>query len=368
MRKIVDTILPTTMVGSYPRPDWFTYQLLGRDARVAFKHVAHEEAYADATRVIIQDQEEAGLDIVCDGQMYFDDYVGSIGSFCWYMYERIAGFDPAKEEHPAAVDAATMTKEIMLLSDWGGVVNSGPIEGTRRSGWSTSTSSPRATRRGQSRSRSAPGRSTSPGTSTSSHYKDPRELSYALAPIFNAEMRALVAAGANFLQFEDLGAWLPLFTKDSQDYRWIGDVVRQCIEGVDAKIAWHFCYGNAWGNRLAGMFPAGYEAVLPYFYDLPIDQFVLDFANRDMIDIAALKDLPKDKEVAIGVIDVRTSMIETPEEVAARIRKVIEVVPPERVYLTTDCGMKPLSRIVARMKLKALADGARIVRSELGHS
>jgi 5-methyltetrahydropteroyltriglutamate--homocysteine methyltransferase len=145
-------------------------------------------------------------------------------------------------------------------------------------------------------------------------------------------------------------------------------VVRECVDGVDAKIAWHFCYGNAWGNRLAGLFPAGYEAVLPYFYDLPIDQFVLDFANRDMVDIAALKDLPKDKEVAIGVIDVRTSMVETPEEVAERIRKVIAVVPPERVYLTTDCGIKPLSRMVARMKLKALADGAKIVRQELGHA
>ena len=122
------------------------------------------------------------------------------------------------------------------------------------------------------------------------------------------------------------------------------------------------------GNRLAGLFPAGYEAVLPYFYELPIDQFVLDFANRDMVDIAALEVLPKDKEVAIGVIDVRTSMVETPEEVAARIRKVIDVVPPEQVYLTTDCGMKPLSRMVARMKLKALAEGAKIVRKELGHA
>ncbi len=85
-----------------------------------------------------------------------------------------------------------------------------------------------------------------------------------------------------------------------------------------------------------------------------------------MIDIASLKSLPKDKEVAIGVIDVRTSMVESPEEVADRIRKVINVVPPERVYLTTDCGMKPLSRMVARMKLRALADGAAIVRKELG--
>src|SRR5689334_25142970 len=98
MRKIVDTLLPTTMVGSYPRPKWFTYQLLGRDIQVAFKAVDHAEAFSDATRVSIQDQEEAGLDIVTDGQMVFDDYVGVIGSFCWYWYERIPGFGAAKEE------------------------------------------------------------------------------------------------------------------------------------------------------------------------------------------------------------------------------------------------------------------------------
>src|SRR3712207_9306292 len=79
MRKIVDTILPTTMVGSYPRPHWFTYQLDGRDVRVAFKNVGHAEAFADATHAAIHDQERAGLDIVTDGQMCFDDYVGVIG-------------------------------------------------------------------------------------------------------------------------------------------------------------------------------------------------------------------------------------------------------------------------------------------------
>jgi 5-methyltetrahydropteroyltriglutamate--homocysteine methyltransferase len=85
-----------------------------------------------------------------------------------------------------------------------------------------------------------------------------------------------------------------------------------------------------------------------------------------MADIGALKSLPADKEVAIGVVDVRTSMVETPEEIAERIRQVIAVVPPERVYLTTDCGMKPLPRMVARMKLEALARGAAIVRAEVG--
>jgi methionine synthase II (cobalamin-independent) len=365
MRTVVDTILPTTMVGSYPRPKWFTYQLLGRDVRVAFKHVDHAEAYEDATAAAIQDQEAAGLDIVTDGQMYFDDYVGVIGSFCWYMYERIGGFDPAREEHPLAVGVTDRTKEIALLSDWGGVVNSGPAaHGPIRLADLYQIAARHA----------AKPLKVSVGAGPVNlawhvyfrHYKDARELSYALAPIFNAEMKALVAAGATFLQFEDLGAWLPLFTGNNDDFTWIADVVRQCIDGVDAKIAWHFCYGNAWGNRLAGIFPAGYEAVLPHLYDVPIDQFVLDFANRDMVDIDSLRSLPSDKEVAIGVIDVRTSMVETPEEVAERIRKVLAVVPAERVYLTTDCGMKPLARPVAKMKLEALAKGAQIVRGELG--
>src|SRR6059058_1503071 len=126
-KKIVDTILPTTMVGSYPRPRWFTQQLLGRDVRVAFKEVKHEEAYNDATHAVIRDQEEAGLDIVTDGQMSYDDYVGGIGSFCWYMYERIGGFEPAKEEHPNAVGVTDRNKETLLLSDWGGVINDGPV-------------------------------------------------------------------------------------------------------------------------------------------------------------------------------------------------------------------------------------------------
>ena len=364
LRRVVDTILPTTMVGSYPRPKWFTQQLLGRDIRVAFKSVDHAEAFNDATRLAIADQEEAGLDIVTDGQMCFDDYVGVIGSFCWYMYERIPGFEPAKEEHPSALGGIT-SKEVALLSDWGGVINSGPVAaGPIRLADLYKLAAPHATR--PLKVSVGAGPVNLAWHVYFQHYKGARDLSEALAPIFNAEMKALVAAGATFLQYEDLGAWLPLFTNNVEDFHWIADVVGQCIDGVDAKIAWHFCYGNAWGNRLAGLFPTGYESVLRYFYDLPIDQFVLDFANRDMVDLDALKSLPSDKEVAIGVIDVRTTMVESPQQVAERIRKVLSVVPPERVYLTTDCGMKPLPRMVARMKLQALTQGAQLVRQELG--
>jgi 5-methyltetrahydropteroyltriglutamate--homocysteine methyltransferase len=126
-KKIVDRILPTTMVGSYPRPHWFKHQLLGRDIRVAFKEVQHEEAYDDAVATVIRDQEEAGLDIVTDGNMWYDDYVGVIGSFCWYMYERIGGFEPAREQHPSTVGASEKTQGGEIMDDWGGVINSGPV-------------------------------------------------------------------------------------------------------------------------------------------------------------------------------------------------------------------------------------------------
>jgi 5-methyltetrahydropteroyltriglutamate--homocysteine methyltransferase len=280
------------------------------------------------------------------------------------MYERIPGFGQAKEPHPAELGAAVRTKEIELFADWGGVTNSGPVErGPIRLTDFYKIAARCATK--PIKVSVGAGPVNLAWHAYFHHYKDAHDLSLALAPIFNAEMKELVDAGANYLQIEDLGAWLPMFTNNEQDYKWVADVIAQCIDGVKAKIAWHFCFGNAWGNALTALFPKGYETVLPYFSHLPIDQFVLDFANREMAGIECLKALPKDMEVQVGVIDVRTNMIESPEQVAARIRKILQVVPPERVYVSTDCGMKALPRIVAKLKLKALAQGAAIVRKEL---
>jgi methionine synthase II (cobalamin-independent) len=365
-RQIVDTVLPTTMVGSYPRPHWYTQQLLGRDVRVAFKEVSHEEAYHDATQVVLRDQEDAGLDIVTDGQMSYDDYVGAIGSFCWYMYERIGGFDPAREEHPSITEESEDNKVNALLTDWGGVVNSGPVtHGPIRlvdlyKIAQHYTDKPIKVSVGAGPVNLA-------WHVYFEHYKDAEELCYALAPIFNAEMKALVEAGAEWLQLEDLGAWLPLFTGEDADFEWIKDVIGKCCEGVDAKIGWHFCFGNAWGNDiLSANFPEGYQTVLPFFWDTPgIDEFVLDYANREMNGIEFMAQLPADKDLQVGVLDIRSMMIESPETVAGRARQVLEHVPADRVTLSTDCGMKSLPRTVAKLKLRALAEGAAIVRGEL---
>ena len=109
--------------------------------------------------------------------------------------------------------------------------------------------------------------------------------------------------------------------------------------------------------------------MLPYFFGTTgIDEFVLDYANRDMDGIEFLKNLPENQGAQIGVLDIRTNAIETPETIADRIRKVVAAVPADKVTLSTDCGMKPLARMVAKMKLKALAEGAAIVRKKLGGS
>ena len=363
---ITTTLLPTTMVGSYPRPHWYTQQLLGRDVRVAFKEVRHEEAYHDATITVIRDQEDAGLDIVTDGQMSYDDYVGVIGSFCWYMYERIPGFEHAKEAHPSEIGAIERNKTVELLADWGGVVNSGPVSrGPLRLADLYKIAAKYA--RKPLKVSVGAGPINLAWHVYFKHYKNAKDLSMALAPVFNAEMKELVEAGATYLQLEDLGAWLPLVTNDENDYVWIKDCIAACCDGVKAKIGWHFCFGNAWGNDIfSASFPRAYQTVLPRFFDTPgIDQFVLDYANRDMDGVEFLANLPKDKEVQVGVLDVRTMMVETPEHVASRVRKVLQVVPPERVTLSTDCGMKPLPRMVAKMKLKSLAEGAAIIRREI---
>jgi len=370
-KQVVKQVLPTTMVGSYPRPSWFKQQLLGRDVRIAFKEVAHEETYQDAVATVIRDQIDCGLDIVTDGNMWYDDYVGVIGSFCWYLYERIPGFEPTRNPHPSMVNAGPSAGKT-FLDDWGGVINNGPVDkGGDALRW------PDLYDIAKKAAGNVPVKcSIGAGPANlawhvyfnnQSHYKSPKELTFALCPIFNKEMKELVKHGAKYLQIEDLGAWLPLFTNNKDDYKWIRESIEMMCDGVDAKIGWHFCFGNAWGNDiLSASFPQGYQTVLPYFWNTEgVDEFVLDYANRHMNGVEFLKNCPKNKGVQVGVLDIRTSMVETPDQVADRIRTTLKYLSPEQVTLSTDCGMKPLARMVSKIKLSALAEGAAIVRKEI---
>jgi 5-methyltetrahydropteroyltriglutamate--homocysteine methyltransferase len=358
-------LLPTTMVGSYPRPAWFTYQLDGRDIREAFKLIHHQEAYQDATRTVIKDQENAGLDLLADGQMWFDDYGMGIGSFLWYWLERIEGFGREKLPHPARAKARGT--DVWAIDEAGGVAARGPLQrGPIRMAELYRIAQANTERPIKACIGAGPVQ-----LSTLAHFqdgpiKDRYQLSHALAEIFRAEIAELVAAGSKYVQLEDLGAWMPSLSGE-KDFAWVRQVVDRTMAGIPADVhtSWHFCLGNAWGNRLHGMTKGGYRAVLREYLGVGVQQFVLDYACREMEDIELLAELPEDKSVAVGVIDVRSLEVEQAEQVAERIRKVIKVVPAERVMLTTDCGMKQLPRPCAREKLRSLVAGAHIVRREL---
>jgi 5-methyltetrahydropteroyltriglutamate--homocysteine methyltransferase len=366
MTKAIDRLLPTTMVGSYPRPLWFHQQLDGRDIMDVFKQEEFTQAYDDATGSVIRDQERAGLDIVTDGQMYFDNYGGGIGSFVWYWYERLPGFFHSKMEHPLAVAGAVSPSEAEALNEWGGTTTTAKVgRGPTRLAWIYKRAA-RQTPKPLKVSVGA-GPCNLPMHAyfdEDSYYKDFKSLGEDLAPIFHAELDDLVRAGASIIQLEDLGAWLPVQTGDYSDSEWVVETINRTVDGIDAHIGWHFCMGNAYGGP-SEMFAGVLDRILPPLFESNVDEFVLDFAFHGMRDVSALRHLPADKGVAAGVIDVRNLDVEKPETVAERIRAVLEVVPADRVTLTTDCGMKALPRVTALEKLRSLVRGAEIVRAEL---
>jgi 5-methyltetrahydropteroyltriglutamate--homocysteine methyltransferase len=314
---------------------------------------------------VIKDQERAGLDLLTDGQMWFDDYGMGIGSFLWYWFERVRGFAPEKLPHPARAKAKGT--DVFALDEAGGVAVRGPIE----RGAARLAELYLLAQRNSARPIKACVGAGPVQLSTMAHFqggpvKDRYQLSYALSDVFRAEIADLVAAGCRHIQLEDLGAWIPNLSGD-KDFAWVKDVVNRTLADLppDVHTSWHFCLGNAWGNRMHGLTAGGYAKVLPHYLDVKVQQFVLDFACREMADAALLADLPADKSVAVGVIDVRSLEVEQPEQVAERIRKILAVIAPERVTLTTDCGMKQLPRPCAAEKLKSLVAGAEIVRGEL---
>src|SRR5919199_813904 len=369
--KVTDTILPTTMIGSYPKPRWFEkYNVEGRDLLEWWKLEENFQAWRDATNACITDQEEAGLDIVTEGQMHFDQYGGAIGSFVWYWYERLGGFSKAKLPNPIAkgIEESGDTSDLSQaawMHDWGGTAVTGEVS----RGIPARLGEMYEVARGLTDKPLKVSVGAGPPNLTyhvdlsvpGSRYDSPRRLAEDLVPIFNEDLKDLVARGAEFIQIEDLGAWM--LALDPQN-DWVIPVLNGWIDGVDAKIAWHCCLGAGYGNTFRAVEDA-LPRVLERWMDVNVEQYALDFALRDMVDVKALEVIPEDKEVQVGVIDIRTLYIESDDEIVDRIHRALEQISAEQVYLSTDCGLKALPRFCAYEKLRALSRAAARVRDEI---
>ena len=333
--------LPTSVVGSHGLPGWVW---LAREAMAQGRLGAIDvrELMEDATQAALSDQERAGIDVVSTGEMMRVRFI--IG-----FYDRITGIRPLPAPRQLGQPLWDTNTPFEVTEKISAPRGLGIVE--------EFTLARSLTQK--------PIKATVPGPYTllvplklGGGYRDKDTLLADLVSIVNAECKALVAAGASFIQIDE-----PHHGMYAGSVHDVTRGINRAVEGVNAKIAVHVCFGNLYGRPFSAV--RDYRNVFPTLGDLAASQIVLEFANRGMEDPARWKDFPDDKELGAGVIDVKAFKAETAADVAARIRAFLTYIPAERLWLNPDCGFWETPRWVVKQKLAALCEGARLVRAEL---
>ncbi len=319
--------LLTTVVGSYPKPQWLRSARDEADAG-ELDASAWEEAKDDAARLITQEHERAGIDVVVDGEMRRTEMVE-------YFAHRIGGFEfngPVKVwghnyfDKPSVVDAVSYD-EPWLLDEY------------------------RFTESVATRPVKVPitGPYTLASWSFNEHYEDTEALAFALAGLVREEIRTLTDAGVPYIQIDE-----PALATTPDDH----EIVLGCLERLtrelpsDVRIGLHVCYGD-------------YSRIYPELLDFPVEEVDLELANANFDQIDVFRDPPFTKELALGVVDVHDATVESVEDIKSNIRQGLEIVPPERLTVSPDCGLKLLPRDVAYQKMANLVTAARAVEADL---
>jgi 5-methyltetrahydropteroyltriglutamate--homocysteine methyltransferase len=343
---MTQTLLPTTVVGSYPQPDWLidrerlTHQGPVRIRARELWRVPEpwlEQAQDDATRLAIRDMEMAGIDILTDGEIRRESYSNRFAT-------ALSGVDL---DHPAEV-----------RSRGRGTVTVPRITGPIRRLRPVEVRDVEFLRRHSDRTIkiTLPGPFTMSRQAKNEYYQDEEELVMDYAAAVNIEIRELKAAGADIVQLDE--PWLEARAEEARHLALPG--IDRALDGVPGPTALHLCFGYAYVARDK---PNRYS-FLDELTTTRVDQISIEAAQPGL-DLADLDRL-QGKTVIFGVISMGDARPETPELVAARIRAALAHVPPERLIPAPDCGMKYIPRDTAFAKLKALVEGAAIVRRELG--
>ena len=348
-------LLPTTVVGSYSVPEWLErlkteyYQ-----RRISAAHL--DEIHEVAIKAAVKDQERAGIDIVSDGELRRDNDID-------YFLARIPGVhiaQRAKSDYYDYYDAAVTAplpahgKQPRVK----GKAQEELPEGKAPLGLARDFEFTRAlTDRPVKFSFTGPF-SLSRRISLDDHaYKNPGDLVLALARLLNAEARSLAAAGARFLQIDE-----PFLAGYPEQAALAVEAVNIVTGSVPATWALHVCYGNRYARP---SWEGHYDFLFPAVLEARVDQLVLEFARKGLEDLRLIKEYAWPSALGLGVIDVKSPSVESPDLVAARIRRALEYVDPARLVVNPDCGLRHLAPEVARNKLRAMVSGAAIVRSEL---
>ena len=341
---MADPLLQTTVVGSYPQPDWLVdREMLSKGVpRTRLRELWRvqdpflQQAQDDATLLAIRDMERAGIDIITDGEMRRESYSNHFAT-------ALSGVD---NDHPAEI-VNNRGQKTTVPRVVGKIRRTRPVEVRDMQFLRRNTA--------KLAKITLPGPFTMTQQVKNEFYRDQEELAMDFAAAVNDEARDLQAAGADVIQLDE--PWL----RNDPDAakRFAVKAINRALEGITVPTVVHLCFGYAF---LVKDKPTSYF-FLPELADSVAQQISIE-AAQPKIDLGVLKDL-SGKMIMLGVINLGDQIVERPEQVAERIRTGLKYVSPDRLIPAPDCGMKYMARAVAFGKLKALADGAAIVRREL---
>jgi 5-methyltetrahydropteroyltriglutamate--homocysteine methyltransferase len=338
-------LFPTTLVGSYPQPEWLIdrKKLAGRfPPRVRARELWRvgesllKEAQDDATVLAIRAQEEAGLDIITDGEIRRESYSNRFAT-------ALEGVDI--DNPGSALDRSGHPNPVPRIV--GKIRRRHPVEVQDLVFLKSNTNKPVKI--------TVPGPFTMSQQAQNDYYKSEEEAAMDYAAAVNAEIRDLFAAGADIVQVDE-----PYMQARPEKARQYGlKALNRALEGVSGVTAVHICFGYA---AIIHQRPSGYS-FLPELAGCSCQQVSIETAQSNL-DTAVLQKLPG-KKIMVGCIDLSDMKVETPQKIVERVKKALRFVPKENVILAPDCGMKYLPREVAFGKMKAMVEAAKILRTEL---
>lgn len=337
------TLLPTTVSGSLPKPSWLSEpETLWSPWKL--NNEALIEGKRDALKLSLHEQQCAGIDIVCDGeqtrQHFVTTFIEHLNGVDFENRETVRIRDRYDASVPRVIDAVTRPNSVFVEdAKFLRSQTDRPIK------WAL------------------PGPMTMVDTLYDAHYKSREKLAWEFAKILNQEAKELEEAGVDIIQFDE-----PAFNVFFNDVNeWGVAALERAVEGLKCETAVHICYGygikaNTEWKKTLGNEWRQYESIFPMLQRSNIDIISLECHNSRVP--LELIELLRGKKIMVGAIDVANHTVETADEVANTLRNVLKYVDADKLYPCTNCGMAPLPREVARAKLKALSDGAAIVRNE----
>ncbi|MDP6708455.1 MAG: methionine synthase [Alphaproteobacteria bacterium] len=338
-------LLATMGVGSYATPGWLFHFRDGmRHGHAGSADI--DEAFEDATRIAVADQLDAGVDVISDGELRRMRFV-------YEMYDRMSGLERHAPDRRLGVPGYDRAPHYSAADEVAAPQGLGIVQEFRQL---------KALCSDRPLKVAFPGpltfaRNIAPG----SHYGSggAEALMADLIAIIQGEIADLAAAGADFIQLDEPGFANP---PEGMSVAAGAEAINAALTGHEAITAVHVCFGN---NASRPYVRRDFARLFPGLAELDCAMLLLEFANREMADLDRLPELAERYRIAAGVIDVKSYYEESGEEVAERIRRVLEVVPAERLFITADCGFSAIPRWLARRKLVAMVAGAEIVRDEL---